>query len=318
MTMARVELRPHGTIAAAGAGRPPRPRRAWSRHWITAGALLACLSAGPGHAGPGATRAASNRAAPAAAGNASAGAMAAQTSAPATGSTNAAANAAENGRARLRAHTIVYRASFKGIGAGTLELTLRPDAAPGSWVYETRAHPSFLASFVINPKSRERSSISLDAAGRVAPHSYRLDDGTPEHKDDMEIAYDYARGRAVGKAHGQAFELALEPGTQDAMSIRLAASVDLLAGREPAEYPMIDGNELKHFVYHRVGSERIHTALGELDTVIYTSVRKGAGPRDRTWRYWYAPSLDSLPVRIEQREDGKTRFEFEVRSFKWL
>jgi hypothetical protein len=168
------------------------------------------------------------------------------------------------------------------------------------------------------PKSRERSSLSLDTSGRVAPQSYRLDDGTAEHKDDMEIAYDHARGRATGKAHGQAFELPLEPGTQDAMSIRLAVSVDLLAGREPADYPMIDGNELKHFLYHRVGTERIRTTLGELDTVVYASERKGAGPRDRTWRYWYAPSLGWLPVRIEQREDGKTRFEFEVRSLKWL
>jgi hypothetical protein len=261
MTMARIELRPLGAVAAAGA-------------------LILYAAAGPSRT--------------------------VQDTAPAVAATT------------LRAHTIVYRASFKSIGAGSLELTLRPDVAPGTWVYETHANPSVLASFVISPKSRERSSLSLDAAGRVAPQRYLLDDGTAEHKDDVALAYDRGRGRVTGRARGSAVDLPLEPGTQDAMSIRLAVPVDLLAGREPAEYPMVDGTELKHFVYHRVGAERIRTALGDLDTVVYTSVRKGAGARDRTWRYWYAPSLDWLPVRIEQREDGKTRFAFEVRSLKWL
>jgi len=285
--MPPIELSPLGTAAAVGA-------------------LILCAAAMPGHAAQGAAPAAATK-------SLSAGSATVTATAPANGSSNGTSPAPP-----LRAHAIVYRASFKGLGAGSLELTLRPDVVPGAWIYETRAKPSFLASFVINPQSREHSSFSLDAAGRVAPQRYLLDDGTPGHKDDIELAYDRARSRVTGRVRGTAVDLPLEPGTQDAMSIRIAVPVDLLADREPAEYPMIDGNELKHFRYHRVGTERIRTTLGELDTVIYTSERKGAGPRDRTWRYWYAPALNWLPVRIEQREDGKTRFEFEVHSLKWL
>jgi len=262
--------------------RSPVPQR------IAAAALLLCVAAAPGRTDPGTTPAA------------------APTSAPVTVA------------AGLRPHVIVYRASFIGIGAGTLELTLRPGARPGAWTYETRPNPSFLASFAINPGSRERSSFELDSSGHVAPQRYHVDDGTTAHQDNIELAYDRARGRITGKARGTVVDLPLEPQTQDAMSIRLAVPVDLLAGREPAEYPMVDGGEIKHFLFHRAGPERIRTALGDLDTVVYTNERKGAGARDRTWRWWYVPSLGWLPVRIEQRQDGKTRLAFEVRSLKWL
>ena len=301
--MPRIEPRRRRTAFPPGAVGASRPASAPRLRRIAAGALLMCAAAGSGRADQGAPAASTPNAA------ASAATSALPSAAPGT---------AAHDTAGLRAHTIVYRATFMGIGAGTLELTLRPGSAPGTWLYETRANPSFLASFAVNPKSRERCWFELDATGRVAPQRYQVDDGTTTHEDDIELAYDRARGRITGRARGTVVDLPLRPGTQDAMSIRLAVPVDLLAGREPAEYPMIDGGELKHFLFRRVGPERIRTALGELDTIVYTNERKGAGARDRTWRWWYAPSLAWLPVRIEQRQDGKTRLEFEVRSLKWL
>ena len=309
--MPRIEPRPRGAAPPGGAGGVPRPACAPLLRRVAIGTLLICTVAGPGHAGQGAVPAATATPAPAISPDT------AIASAAANGSSSGANNAAR-ATAGLRAHAIVYRGTFMGIGAGTLELTLRPGATPGSWVYETRPNPSFLASFAINPKSRERSSFELDAEGRVAPLGYRLDDGTSAHKDNVELAYLRSRGRITGSSRGAAVDLPLEPGTQDVMSIRLATPVDLLAGREPADYPMVDGSELKHFVYRRVGPQRIRTALGELDTIVFTSERKGADARDRTWRYWFAPSLGWLPVRIEQRQEGRTRLEFEVRALRWL
>jgi len=229
----------------------------------------------------------------------------------------ATAAAAAPAAAGLRAHEIVYRTSFKGISAGDLQLTLKPDAAPDSWLYETRAYPGLLASFVVSSQSRERSWFTVTPSG-VRPQRYLLDDGTTSKRENVELSYDWTRGRVSGTVRGAALDLAIEPGMQDVMSIRAAPLVDLLAGREPGEYALLDGREIKRFVYTRTGAERLKTALGELDTVIYTSDRKGSAGGGRTWRYWYAPSLDWLPVRIEQREDGKARLAFAVRSLKWL
>jgi Protein of unknown function (DUF3108) len=217
----------------------------------------------------------------------------------------------------LRAHVIVYHCVFKGIGAGDLQLTLKPDDSREHWSYETRAFPNLLARFVVSPESRERSLFVLGNDG-IQPQQYRIDDGSGDRRKLTDLHYDWVHGRVSGIARGKAIDLAIPPGTQDAMTIRAAVIADLLAGREPQEYTMLDGDELKVYVYRRLGTARLNTALGEVDTLLFSSDRKGSNGRGRTWQYWYAPSLDYLPVRIEQREDGNTRFSFAVRSLDWL
>jgi len=216
----------------------------------------------------------------------------------------------------LRAHQVTYHTTFKGLSAGDLQLTLKPDAHADHWTYETRAFPSFLASFVISGNSAERSAFTLTPAG-VEPNRYQLNDGSGKREKETDLTYDPA-GRVHGVVEGQPLDMALEPGTQDVTSIRAALIADLAAGREPHEYAMLDGREVKRYVYSKVGTARIATAVGAVDTVIYRSDRKGSDGHGRIWQYWYAPSLGYLPVRIEQREDGATRMTFTLRSLKWL
>jgi len=221
------------------------------------------------------------------------------------------------GPAVLRAHEISYHFTFHGLSGGDLRLTLKHDTEPDHWIYETRANPSILARLVVSSESLERSWFKVTAEG-VEPLRYKLDDGTSKHGDDAEFRYDWEHGRVAGTVRGAALDLATAPGLQDVMSIRAAPMVDLLAGRELHEYAMLDGREIKHYLYKRGRPEKIKTALGEVDTVIVDSDRKGADSHARMWRYWYAPSLNWLPVRIEQREDGQARMILTVRSLKWL
>jgi len=217
----------------------------------------------------------------------------------------------------LRAHQVTYHTTFKGLNAGDLRLTLTPGPQPDQWIYETRAFPSFLASFVIPGNSMERSVFRLTPTG-IEPQRYQLNDGSGKRDKETDFTYDPVKNWIYGAVNGQPLDLAVEPGTQDATSIRAALIADLAAGREPHEYAMIDGREIKHYVYTKVGTARLATAVGEVDTVIYRSDRKGSDGRGRIWQYWYAPSLGYLPVRIEQREDGAARITFTLRSMKWL
>jgi hypothetical protein len=216
----------------------------------------------------------------------------------------------------LRPHDVIYQFLFKGVSGGELELRLRPDTQPGSWIYETHAHPNFLASFFVSSNSIERGWFRTTTAG-VVPERYFLDEGGSDKGNGSDLAYDWERGHLTGRARGQPLDLAIGPGTQDVMSIRAAVMVDLQLGHEPGEYTMLDGRELKRYVYTKVGSTRLKTDIGEYDTVIYQSDRKGSDGRGRVWQYWYAPSLGWLPLRAEQREDGKARMTLAIRSLKW-
>ncbi len=217
----------------------------------------------------------------------------------------------------LRPHDVVYQFLFKGVSGGELELKLLPDAQPDSWIYETHAHPNFLASFFVSSNSIERGWFRVTPSG-VEPTRYFIDGGSSDKSNDSDLRYDWAQGRITGTARGRPLDLAIEPGTQDVMSIRAVVLVDLLAGREPHEYTMLDGRELKRYVYTRVGTTKLKTDIGEFDTVIYKSDRKDSDGRGRIWQYWYAPALGWLPLRAEQREDGKTRMTLAIRSLKWL
>ncbi len=217
----------------------------------------------------------------------------------------------------LRAHDVVYQFLFKGLSGGELELKLQPDTEPDSWIYETHAHPNFLASFFVSSNSIERGWFRVTANG-VEPQRYFLDDGSSDKSKGSDLSYDWAHGRVTGQLQGAAIDMPIESGLQDVMSIRAVVLVDLLAGRTPKDYAMLDGREIKHYVYTRVGTAKLKTDIGEFDTVIFKSDRKDSDGRGRIWQYWYAPALGWLPLRAEQRDDGKTRMVLAIRSLKWL
>jgi Protein of unknown function (DUF3108) len=130
------------------------------------------------------------------------------------------------------------------------------------------------------------------------PQKYRYD-GATNHDNDVELNYDWTKNRVTGNWHGRALDLALVPGAQDAMSVRAAILVDLQAGRTLSEFTMIDDEKLKTFEYRKVGTAEMAAPGGPVPTDIYESRAKGE-QGGRYIRYWYAPSLDYLPVRVEQ------------------
>jgi hypothetical protein len=197
----------------------------------------------------------------------------------------------------LRPYIATYKVAFKGMGGGHLELKLVAGPEPGHWHFETIPHPVFLARIWVSGDSREQGDLIVTDAG-VVPQYYRYDGGS-DHENDVELKYDWANNRVTGNWHGRPLDLALEPGAQDAMSVRAAIQVDLLAGRIPKQYMMIDDAKLRTFEYHLTSSAEMPAPGGPVQTDVYESRAKGE-QGGRYIHYWYAPSLDYLPVRVEQ------------------
>ena len=78
--------------------------------------------------------------------------------------------------------------------------------------------------------SVERGTFRVTPSG-VEPQRYLLRSGSSDKSVDAKLTYDWVHGRVFGEARGSPLELAIEPGTQDVLSIRAAILVDLLAGR---------------------------------------------------------------------------------------
>jgi hypothetical protein len=217
----------------------------------------------------------------------------------------------------LKPFAVRYAVSFMGISAGDIDLVLKSGADPDSYVYETVPHPSLLARLAVSAEARERSEFSVGPAGIIAKR-YELDDGSSGHDDSISQRFDWSTGRATGTVKHRPLDLSVPPGTLDILAIRAALLLDFARSGAPRpEYQVLDQDEVKTYVYTRVGTESINTAIGTLETVVYDSDRKGSGGRGRTWRYWCAPGQAFVPVRLEQRDNGRTRISFTVRKLSF-
>lgn len=78
---------------------------------------------------------------------------------------NAPANELSGASTVLQPFTATYAVSFRGIEAGTLNMTLRRDAASGHYIFETNANPSVLARLFISRDASERSVLEQTPDG---------------------------------------------------------------------------------------------------------------------------------------------------------
>ena len=219
------------------------------------------------------------------------------------------------GRSTLWAVKQPFTASFavvwRGFNAGTTELELAR-GSDGEFVYTSRANARGLFRAVFSEEITQTSWFHVTPQG-VRPVRYRADDGSSDTKRDISLDFDWNAGRVRGVAEDKTVDIALEPGVQDAMSIQVALLLDLLGGRKPGTYRLIDKDKIKEYVYTLQGEERLKTALGEVDTVIYSSQRVGS---KRLIRTWYAPSLGYVGVRGEQLKDGKREWVMDIRTLE--
>lgn len=197
-----------------------------------------------------------------------------------------------------------FKASFalewKGMTAASASLELARQA-DGSWSYVSRNNARGMFRAVFPDELTQVSRLQVEA-GQVRPLSYRGDDGSADQSRDVALDFDWPRRRVTGVAEKKPVDLELQPGLQDVMSVQIALIVDLLAGRKPSGYNLVDKDRIKDYVYTDEGKARVGTVLGTLDTVVWSSHRPNS---DRVTRVWYAPSLGYAPVKAERRRGAK-------------
>jgi hypothetical protein len=159
---------------------------------------------------------------------------------------------------------------------------------------------------------RQTSQFVL-SDGTPRPLRYVADDGTEDVQRDIRLEFDWRAGRVRGTAEAQPVDLPLREGLQDAMSVQIALMNALQVGRSPQRFFLIDKDEIKEYLYESLGSARLRTAAGELDTVIWSSRRPGS---DRVTRVWYAPALGHVPVQAERRRGDRTEWTMRLKTMR--
>jgi hypothetical protein len=205
-----------------------------------------------------------------------------------------------------------YEVRYKNLTVGSSRTELARGAQPGRWTIESQSNARGFARIIASGTLTQRSLFVVDAAG-LRPHSYRFDDGTKRTGHDVTLEFDWRAGRVTGVAEDEPVDVAVEPGLQDAASIQALVMLRLRAGVDPGVIPMIEKDRIKHYRYTLVRRERLKTAIGEYDTVVYRSARDRSS---RETLSWYAPALGYALLRAEQHRNGDRAFQTQIRSYQ--
>ncbi|MEO8313182.1 MAG: DUF3108 domain-containing protein [Pseudomonadota bacterium] len=202
--------------------------------------------------------------------------------------------------AALKPFLASYVVNYRGLQAGTSTLELRSEGE-GKFNYSSRSNARGLFRLVVGHEISQVSVLEI-ASTIVRPLRYTGDDGSTATDRDISLDFNWQTGRVSGVDEDSPVDLPLQIGVQDVMSAQVALMWDALRGETPKPYFLADKTELKSYTTLFQGNERLMTALGELDTVVYVSRRMGA---KHSLRVWLAPSLGYIPVQAEQLRETR-------------
>ena len=204
-----------------------------------------------------------------------------------------------------------YQAAYAGIWHGmTVAIShLELEHTGDTWTTSSSSSPrgiGRLASGIFPP--RQVSVVRVTAAG-VEPQSFRSEGGNREKS--TELAYDWRSARVTGLYEGTQLDQPLAPGVQDDGSVQLALIVELLAGRTPKSFRMIDKSGTREYQFAREGEATLQTPLGAVATVVYRAQKAGS---PRITRFWCAPERGYVPLKVEQTRGDEVQWTMEIQS----
>jgi hypothetical protein len=205
-----------------------------------------------------------------------------------------------------------YRASYLGLWHGMVVAVsdLSLEHTGDTWTTSSNSAPrgiGHLAAGIFPP--RQVSVVRVTASG-VQPLTFRSLGG--ERAKSTDLTYDWASARVTGTLEGARVDQPLAPGMQDDGSVQLALMVELLAGRTPSSFRMLDRSGTREYQFAREGVATVQTPMGPVATVVYRA-QKGGSPR--VTRFWCAPARGYVPMRVEQTRGDDVQWTMEIRSF---
>ena len=204
-----------------------------------------------------------------------------------------------------------YQATYRGIWHGMIVAVsdLKLERTGDTWTYSSVSSPrglGRLAAGVFPP--RQVSVVRLTSAG-VQPLSFKSEGG--ESSKAIELAYDWTSRRVTGTYEGTAVALPLTPDVRDDASVQLGLPVELLAGRTPASFRVIDKDGTRQYQFARDGEATLATPMGAIATVVYRSQKAGS---PRITRFWCAPDRGYIPLKVEQTRGDEVQWTLEIES----
>ncbi len=184
---------------------------------------------------------------------------------------------------------------------GKVTTTLRVDTN-GNYIYRSVTVPVGIVAAFSKDEITEESRGTIHGQ-QVIPSSYYYNHKRKKRPKLRRIEFDWDKNRATGTAATPPWSMDIAKGAQDSSSRMLAMMLQLDSGTKDVELNVIDRNKLKTYRIDQVRKEQIAVGNSKYDTVQLQEVRAG---KPATARFWLAPKLNYLPVKVEKIEKKET------------
>jgi hypothetical protein len=177
-------------------------------------------------------------------------------------------------------------------------------------VSETLEHDG--RTYVITSEGKGRGILALfgvlkrTSRGRITPQGLRPDEFRDERPGGWTVSakFDWDARSVTQEKNGKSETLRMPATAQDPLSLAYSFAFVPPKGKE-YDVMRADGRGLTPFRFTVVGTEKLATPAGEMQTLHIAKLRDG--PEDKSTDIWFAAERDFLPVRVLVVETDGTR-----------
>jgi hypothetical protein len=132
-------------------------------------------------------------------------------------------------------------------------------------------------------------------------YTYRQD---KENRRSIDAFFDWSNRQLTWTKRGETVTEKFSEPVLDRLSVTLAVMHALRSGFEEKQMLVFDNGRIKTMQFINEGSEILKTKLGKIETIRVRSnqIKKNSSRYSITW---FAPSLDFVPIKIEQYKRKK-------------
>lgn len=171
--------------------------------------------------------------------------------------------------------------------------------------------PSGSAGLLISASERVIGEVQSDA---ILPLNYEHQvSGVKSSR--TQLTFHWQEGTLYAEHDDEQATLPLSSGVVDPLSLYLMVMTDLQQNHIRDEYTFVDETELKTYRVKRDGKETLQTSLGALPTLRVTQQEEGSS---RITTFWFASSLEYLPIQIIQEKKGKEVLRMSIEEVKGI
>lgn len=204
-----------------------------------------------------------------------------------------------------------YAVSWNGISLGDATITLKGAAKADCYVYESATHPIGLVRMFYG--SPHEVSEFCVAGGKVVPGKFQYI-RSENNDDNFALEFDLPHLKVRDQA-GAVREIPAI--AQDRFGLQQAVRLWLLGrlkekdpGAEPLDIAQVDDKHVRQYRFAITGRETIEIPAGKFDTIL---IQRIDDPK-KTSKFWIAPELNYMPVKVEQIRGGKADVRMQLKA----